>query len=161
MPSGNSNDRETLTGASNIIFVSGTQENGARWDDGSGQPGSTWGPLVDLAAPAKDILVADGPDGYPLMEGTSFSSAIAAGAAALVWSANPNLTPDQVQSILYGTATDLGTAGWDEVYGNGLLNVGAAVEEAQAMAMPEPATLALLAFGGVVTLVSRRRRKAP
>ena len=159
MPSGNSNDRETITGASSIIFVSGTQEDGTRWDDGSGQPGSTWGPLVDLAAPAKDILVADGPDGYPLLEGTSFSSAIAAGAAALVWSANPNLTADQVQNILYDTATDLGTAGWDEVYGNGLLNMGAAVSEAQAMAAREPATLALMGLG-LAAFALRRRRKA-
>ena len=157
MPSGNSNARETLSGAASIIFVSGTQEDGARWDNGSGLSGSTWGPLVDLAAPAKSLLVAEGPDGYTTLDGTSFSSAIAAGAAALVWSANPNLTADQVQSILYSTATDLGTAGWDEVFGNGQINLGAAVAATEAVAVPEPATLALMVLGGATMLIRRRR----
>jgi len=37
------------------------------------------------------------------------------------------LTPLQVTGILEGTATDLGTVGWDQYYGYGLVNAYLAV----------------------------------
>src|SRR5436190_7620831 len=47
--------------------------------------------------------------------------------AALVLSASPFLTPQQVVSILLSSATDLGTRGTDSVYGRGLVNATAAL----------------------------------
>ncbi|PSB14041.1 hypothetical protein C7B65_26795 [Phormidesmis priestleyi ULC007] len=56
-----------------------------------------------------------------------------AGVASLVWSANPNLTATQVQTILSGTAYDLGARGYDPVYGSGFVNADAAVRRAIAI----------------------------
>ena len=59
--------------------------------------------------------------------GTSAACPQVAGVAALMLSANPNLTVNQVRSILRNTATDLGTTGFDTTYGYGLVNAYAAV----------------------------------
>ena len=55
------------------------------------------------------------------------ASPVVAGVAALVLAVNPTLTVDGVKSILYSTATDLGSAGFDTYYANGLVNAQAAV----------------------------------
>lgn len=60
--------------------------------------------------------------------GTSFAAPHISGAAAVVLSRWPNLTAREVADILFETATDLGAAGIDPVYGNGLLNLEAAVQ---------------------------------
>lgn len=159
---GNSNDLNPMSGYDNLIFVSGTNAKDLRWDNGVGKLGSTWGPFVDLSAPADDIVVADPTfeSGYGWGDGTSFAAPLAAGAAALVWSINPSLTPDEVQNILYTTADDLGPLGWDEVYGWGRLDIGAAAERAYEMTLtPEPGTLLLLAAGLAAPLARRLRRR--
>ncbi|WP_155968925.1 S8 family serine peptidase [Kamptonema formosum] len=73
---------------------------------------------------ALDIL-ADGTSGNT--SGTSVAAAKVAGAASLVWAANPKLSYRQVIDILQRTATDLKTPNWDEETGAGLLNITAAV----------------------------------
>jgi subtilisin family serine protease len=156
---GNDNARKDMAASANLIFVSGTREDDTRWgsdpDDGGG---STWGPFVDISAPAHNILAEDPTlsTGYGLGSGTSFAAPMVAGAAALAWSINPALTADEVQQMLYSTAKDLGDPGWDEVYGWGRLDVGALAEAAYASISPEPATLGLLALG-LAGLVARRR----
>jgi len=157
---GNTNAYKDMTDYENLIFVSGTDQNDERWDDGT--TGSTWGPFVDLAAPAADILAADPTlsTGYGLGDGTSFAAPLAAGAAALLWSINPDLTAAEVRDLLYTTAVDLGESGWDEVYGWGRLDIGAAAAQAYAMvSVPEPETLALLAAG--VGLILARHFSTP
>ncbi len=153
---GNSNARKDMTDYANLIFVSGTDQDDNRWDDGVAG-GSTWGPFVDLAAPAGDVLAADPTlsTGYGLGDGTSFSAPLAAGAAALLWSINPSLTAAEVRGILYDTAADLGDAGWDEVYGWGRLDIGAAA--AAYATVPEPHTFGLMAAGAALALARRRR----
>ena len=54
-----------------------------------------------------------------------------AGAAALVWSINPDLTNNEVREILTDSADDLGDPGKDKEYGYGLLNIERAVESAK------------------------------
>jgi subtilisin family serine protease len=56
--------------------------------------------------------------------GTSASAPHVAGAAALVKQANPSFTPAQTQSFLESRAIDLGTAGKDNVFGSGRLDLG-------------------------------------
>jgi len=154
---GNSDSRIVMGPYPNLIFVSGTDPSDQRWTGGPDGTGSSWGPYVDLAAPAQDILVASPTFtyGYGLGSGTSFAAPLAAGAAALAWSINPTLTPDEVRHLLESTAVDLGTTGWDEVYGYGRIDIGAVAAGA-----PEPATLALLAAGLAILATQRRRRMA-
>ena len=85
-----------------------------------------------MVAPG-DIVVTgtdDAPDDptYWTWGGTSFAAPQVSGAAALVWEAFPYFNNDLVRQTLLGTATDLGDAGVDEVFGHGLLNVGKAVQ---------------------------------
>ena len=63
-------------------------------------------------------------------QGNSFAGPHAGGAAALVLSANRELTPWRVQSILTETCEDLGEPGRDATYGAGLLRLDAAVRAA-------------------------------
>ena len=55
--------------------------------------------------------------------GTSYAAPLVSGAAAVVWEKFPYFTNDLVRQTLLGTATDLGAAGPDAVFGYGLLNV--------------------------------------
>ncbi|MFC9973466.1 S8 family serine peptidase [Spirillospora sp. NPDC127200] len=57
-------------------------------------------PYVAVCAPGVEIVSADASSGYVVGTGTSPSSAIVAGVAALVRSRYPKLTPDQVRQAL-------------------------------------------------------------
>jgi len=60
---------------------------------------------------------------------TAWAAAQVAGVASLVWSVNPQLSPDKVRQILQETADDLGPPGPDQLYGHGRLNAGRAVRQ--------------------------------
>jgi len=60
--------------------------------------------------------------------GTSFSSPIAAGVAALILSVEPNLTGDEVRHFLERSAKDLGDPGRDDYYGWGRVDARAALD---------------------------------
>lgn len=66
---------------------------------------------------------------YGWSSGTSFSSPEVAGAAALVWAANPALTARQVAGLLKATAS--GNGAWDPGLGYGVIDVAAAVAAAR------------------------------
>ncbi len=53
------------------------------------------------------------------------------GTVALIKSAHPTWTADQVENALRKSAVDLGTAGFDSNYGWGRINAQAAVSYAQ------------------------------
>ncbi len=55
--------------------------------------------------------------------GTSFASPQLAGAAGLILSLNPSLTPAQVKDVLIKTVDDIGASGKDAQTGYGLLNL--------------------------------------
>jgi hypothetical protein len=61
------------------------------------------------------------------VSGTSFACPITAGLCGLIWSRNPTLTPAQVEQIIRSTCKDLGTAGLDDIYGYGRIDVNAAI----------------------------------
>jgi len=98
---------------------------------------SNTGNNIDLAAPGTVFSTFLG-GGYNAASGTSVSSPIVAGAAALVLSVNPSLSGAQVQNILKQSADDLGPAGWDPGYGWGRVNVGRAVSLAAGASAPAP-----------------------
>lgn len=55
--------------------------------------------------------------------GTSYSAPLISGAAAVVQAAFPGTSPQAAGNRLLNTATDLGAAGTDDVFGRGLLNL--------------------------------------
>ena len=60
--------------------------------------------------------------------GTSFAAPIVSGAIATIKEAFPYMNATQITELLFTTATDLGEAGVDAVYGWGLLNMEAATK---------------------------------
>lgn len=85
-----------------------------------------------LVAPGTVVVTgtddASNDPSYWEWSGTSLAAPQVSGAAALVWEAFPYFDNDLVRQTLLGTATDLGAAGPDAVFGYGLLNVGEAVQ---------------------------------
>lgn len=95
---------------------------------------SCYGPLLDCLTPGASILTTDrtGTAGfsttdYATVSGTSFASPFAAGIAALLRSRRPDLPADQLGSILFSTARDMGLSGYDTGTGWGFLDAAAAV----------------------------------
>lgn len=114
---------------------------------------STGGPYVAMGAPGVHILGALSPTAssvtYPRAavpgsvdgvfgfgSGTSYSAPQVAGAAALVWAADPTLTADGVARILELTASGRGV--WTPQLGYGVLDVASAVARASGLPAPSP-----------------------
>jgi serine protease len=113
-------------------------------------PYSNCGPELDVAAPGGDLNVDQNGDGYPdgilqqtfsagdygnfgywFYQGTSMATPHVAAAAALLISAGYAVTPDAVRAALVNTALDLGTAGFDNDTGWGLIQVNDALTYAE------------------------------
>jgi subtilisin family serine protease len=86
---------------------------------------SSYGPDLDIVAPGELVLstykLEEG-EQYFEQSGTSMSSPFVAGAAALLLSLNPGLSPDEVRARILTSTDDLGSPGFDQLYGHGLLN---------------------------------------
>jgi subtilisin family serine protease len=82
---------------------------------------SNYGDEVELTAPFFTKSTALGDD-YTYACGTSFAAPHVAGVAALLWSALPSISNDSVRTRLRNTATDLGSGGWDQYYGYGVVD---------------------------------------
>lgn len=64
--------------------------------------------------------------GYSTMSGTSMATPHVAGAVALLRSAVPDSTPEEIKQALYFSAVDLGPVGEDNTFGNGKIDLVAA-----------------------------------
>lgn len=122
---GNSSGYISYAPSDALIVASATGSNDTRasW--------SSYGPAVDVAAPGASIYTTTR-GGYGSVSGTSFSSPIVAATAALMFSANPDLAPADVDQILKTTSLDLGDPGHDAYYGHGRINAAGAVNAAYA-----------------------------
>ncbi len=80
-----------------------------------------------MVAPGTNLILPWN-GGMALVSGTSFSSPLISGAAALILQRWPNLNGRQLADILFASATDLGALGVDPIYGHGLLNIAAALQ---------------------------------
>ncbi len=102
---------------------------------------SNYGNAISVSAPGKGIYTTTRGGGYGSWYGTSFSSPVVAGVAALILSLNPFLTNVQVVDILQKTADDLGTVGYDVYFGHGRINAYRALQQAS-ITLPPPADTA-------------------
>ena len=93
------------------------------------------GDYIDIAAPGASIVSTAKGD-YVALSGTSMAAGFVAGAAALLFAAEPRVSNAQVRDILLRTATDIGDPGRDQTYGVGFLNLVAALAELQRMFPP-------------------------
>lgn len=107
-----------------VVGATDSVDNKASW--------STFGAYVSLSAPGVGIYTTAKGGGYGSVNGTSFASPVAAGAAALVFAANSRLTATQAEDILFKSAVDLGSAGRDPSFGFGRVDAAKAVSQAAA-----------------------------
>lgn len=82
---------------------------------------SNWGNAIDVAAPGAEIKTTF-LGGYKETDGTSVAAGYVSGLSALLLHYAPALDNQEVEAILRSSAGDLGSAGWDEYYGAGLVN---------------------------------------
>jgi thermitase len=107
-----------------VLSVSAVDYNGNRASF------SNYGDYIDIAAPGVYIPSTYFNQQYAALSGTSMAAPHVAGLAALILSANPDLKSSQVIRIIKKSAIDLGDKGKDINYGNGLIDVNSALQEA-------------------------------
>lgn len=123
------------TGLEDATFPSAYSEVLAVTALGSGDvraPFASYGGEVDLAAPGVDLLGAHPryPSGVGRWSGTSFASALAAGAVALVKQLRPGLGAEDLQRVLQDRSVDVRAQnpGLDGELGAGRLDLDAATQ---------------------------------
>lgn len=89
---------------------------------------SNWGQYIDVCAPGEDIVSACVGGGTVSMDGTSMASPHVAGLVALLYSSGEysldKSGAEAVTDVIKSTCVDLGTAGWDNYFGEGLCYIG-------------------------------------
>ncbi|MCD0445562.1 S8 family serine peptidase [Glycomyces sp. A-F 0318] len=128
-----------------VLAVTGTDRSGERWRT------AVTGGETDLAAPGAELLAARSGGGHRTVTGTSFAAAVVSGAAALVRSAHPDWTAEQVRRALTATARPGGGG-----LGAGVVDAAAAVAAdaeglppaADDREVPQAWSLAATAAGG-------------
>ena len=123
-PSGNCGCVDPATETPYILSVSATDEA----DHVAAL--STAGAFVDLAAPGVNIPTTAMYGLKVTDSGTSLASGVVAGVAALMFAANPALTPAVVTQLLEATAVNPGGRGRDPRIGHGRVDAFAAVSAA-------------------------------
>lgn len=88
---------------------------------------STTGNHMSVCAPGVEIYSTMPEGKYDYMSGTSMSCPFVAGAAALILSQNSGMSPEEVKTQLEETAVDLGSPGFDSIFGYGRVDLAAAV----------------------------------
>lgn len=97
---------------------------------------SNYGDYVDVVAPGESIASTYPDNQYAALSGTSMASPHVAALAALIRSVNPELRNTEVMDIIRNNVIDLGDPGYDNLYGNGQIDVYAALEAAGGGAAP-------------------------
>ncbi len=91
---------------------------------GDKQAGGEKGGIVQNTIDPRNVGVTNQ---YLYFQGTSMATPHVAAAAAMVISTGVT-DPEKVEEILKSSAKDAGEPGWDQRYGHGILNIGAAVQ---------------------------------
>jgi len=116
-----------LNNGSGAMIIVGSVDENLNLSSFSDAAGAGESRFHFMVAPGED-LVFPWTNGLAVGSGTSFSAPYVSGAAAIILSRWPTLTGREVADILFESATDLGAAGVDAVYGHGLLNIEEALQ---------------------------------
>ncbi len=102
---------------SNVISVAACDQNSQRADF------SNYG-KIDVTAPGVSVLSTSnqGLSSYTQQSGTSFSAPFVAGLGGLMFLKYPGWDADKVREVIERTCDDIGTAGYDNKTGWGLIN---------------------------------------
>lgn len=111
--------RQYPAGYDEVIAVASTNDQDLR------SPFSSTGPLIALSAPGEGILTTAVGRSYRTVSGTSFSAPYVASVAAMLKEKFPEITPQEVRGTLQERSRDLGTVGWDPMFGAGRLQADA------------------------------------
>ncbi len=84
---------------------------------------SQYNDQVEIAAPGSAVQSTYPTNTYASLSGTSMATPHVAGGAALVWSYFPQCSNNQIRNALNATAKDKGSAGRDNFYGYGLMQL--------------------------------------
>ena len=106
-----------------VLTVAGLDRKNAASVDASSQ-----GISIGVAAPAENLVGGLPGGSYAEWAGTSGSTPIVAGVAALIRSKWPAMSAEQVINRIVSTAKDAGAPGKDPLYGYGILNAEAALK---------------------------------
>ncbi len=107
----------------NVIAVTATDESDTLFTL------AVRGPHLAVAAPGVDVMVPAPDDTYQLTTGTSVAAAHVSGVAALLLERHPSVDARIVLEVLTTTARNLNEKGRDDLYGWGLIDPGAALQE--------------------------------
>ena len=123
-----------------VIAVTAVDRYGRR------APFSTRRWYATVSAPGVDVVIADPDRRYYEGWGTSAAAAFVSGAAALVRSAHPRLSPAQVRKLLVDTARNAPDGGRSDDRGAGLIDPAAAIEKGRSL-KPRPQRPAVASYG--------------
>jgi hypothetical protein len=123
----------SASAAGNVI-IAGAMTGGRQVADFSNKAGS--GAAAYLTALGVGVRAPDHTGATFLWSGTSFSAPVISGAAALLASAFPNLSGQQIMQILFASADDAGAPGTDSIFGRGILNIDRAFQPQGSLSLP-------------------------
>jgi hypothetical protein len=135
----------SASSAGNVILA-GAMDSSRNMADFSNKAGS--GASRYLTAIGVGVRAPDHTGKTYLWSGTSFSAPVISGAAALLASAFPNLTGQQIMEILLVSADDAGAPGIDPIFGRGILNIQRAFQPQGSLSLPGGQQVDLTAVGG-------------
>jgi len=101
---------------------------------------SNFGPEVDVSAPGESVYSLAINNGYGNRTGTSMSCPHVTGTVALMRAVFPRMNRTLIRTVLMQHARDIGSAGFDDLTGAGVVNAAASVAAAAAL-NPGPADL--------------------
>jgi subtilisin family serine protease/subtilisin-like proprotein convertase family protein len=110
---------------------------------------------VDLAAPGVDTLSAMPGNSYGTLSGTSMATPHVSGAAALIWSQFPDLTPLQVKERLLSSVDDISAIPGNSskpTQTNGRLNAQGALDAVNDLIPPAPVVDLAVTGSGLATV---------
>jgi subtilisin family serine protease len=159
---GNSNTNASNTTPANcsgVVTVAAVDRSGGKaWY-------SNYGSVVDVASPGGDTRVtangilstlnsgstSPGSDSYAFYQGTSMATPHVAGAAALLYSVDPSITPNEVEATLKNTSRSFPRS--CSQCGSGIVDAGAAVPTvSQPVSLIAPNGSEILGYGDAYTI---------